>query len=235
MSSNALYFGNKDLSEFGVVPSSSGTHSAPARKRTMIRVPGRNGLVHFADGSFENITIKYPVGIRRPVDKNLENCRNYLLSFEGYQRLEDTFHPDEYRMGIYEGGFEPSVSVRGRVGAVELSFDCKPQRFLKSGELEIEVTSGRTVYNPTDFVALPLVRAYGTGTITIGNRTIRIDSANVYTDIDCDTMDAFKGATNCNGNITLLSGDFFSLKPGTNTITYSGITRVVITPRWWKI
>lgn len=235
MITNAIYFGGKSLSEYGVVPSSSGTHSAPARKREMVSVAGRNGAVSFDEGSFENITVKYPVGIRRPVDSHLEDCRNYLLSLQGYQRLEDTFHPDEFRLGIYEGGFEPEVTVRGRVGKIELSFDCKPQRFLKDGEKEIEVSSGGTVYNPTNFVALPLIRAYGTGTLTIGSQTIQINSANTYTDIDCDTMDAFKGATNCNGNITLLSGDFYKLNPGVNTVTFSGITRVIITPRWWKI
>lgn len=235
MIKNAILFGGKDLSEYGVVPSGSGTYTAPARKRTMENVPGRNGALCFSDGSFENISVKYPVGIKKPVGSNLDECRNYLLSLEGYQRLEDTYHPDEFRMGIYEGGFEPSVSVRGRIGNIELSFDCKPQRYLKEGEREFEVSSGATLYNPTNYTALPLVRAYGTGTITIRNQTIRIDSANTYTDIDCDTMDAFKGATNCNGNITLLSGDFFKLEPGVNTVSFSNITRVIITPRWWKI
>lgn len=235
MAKNELFFAGRSLSEFGVVPSGSGTHSAPARKRTMESVPGRNGALTFEDGSFENISVKYPVGIKKPVDKNLDDCRNYLLSLSGYQRLEDTFHPDEFRIGAYEGGFEPTVSVRGRVGAIELVFNCKPQRFLKEGEREIEVSSGDGISNTTNFTALPLVRAYGTGTLKIGNQTIMITRANVYTDIDCDSMDAFKGATNCNGNIVLLSGGFFKLEPGFTGITYSGITRVIITPRWWKI
>lgn len=235
MSKNKIFFGGKDLSEYGIVPSGSGVYSAPARKRTMVGIPGRNGELSFEDGSFENIPVKYPVGVKRPVDKHLDDCRNYLLSLGDYQRLEDTYHPDEYRMGIYQGGFEPSISVMGRIGKVELTFNCKPQRFLKEGEREIEVSSGDVVFNPTNFKALPLVRAYGTGTLSMGGETIRIDTANSYTDIDCESMDAFKGATNCNGNITLLSGEFFCLNPGTNTVTFSGITRVIITPRWWKI
>ncbi|MBR4668530.1 MAG: hypothetical protein IKO76_07235 [Butyrivibrio sp.] len=232
---NKIFFGDKDLSEYGVVPSGSGTYSAPARKRTMESVPGRNGALTFEDDSFENISVKYPVGIRKPVGKHLDDCRNYLLSFSGYQRLEDTYHPEEFRLGVYEGGFEPAISVKGHIGTVDLTFNCKPQRFLKDGERDIEVTSGNELYNYTYFTALPLVRAYGTGTLAIGNQTIRINSANVYTDIDCDTMDAFKGASNCNGNIELLSGDFFKLKPGITGISFSGITRVIIRPRWWKI
>ena len=82
--------------------------------------------------------------------------------------------------------------------------------------------------------ALPLIRVYGTGALAIGNVTITINSASGYTDIDCDLMDAFKGSTNCNGNITLTSGEFFYLDPGENGISFgSGITKVIVKPRWW--
>ena len=64
--------------------------------------------------------------------------------------------------------------------------------------------------------------------------TMTISSANSYTDIDCDIMDAFKGSTNCNGNI---SGSFPTLAPGDNTVDLpsSGITKIEIIPRWWVL
>jgi phage-related protein len=83
--------------------------------------------------------------------------------------------------------------------------------------------------------ALPLIRAYGTGTFTINGITVQITSASSYTDIDCDLQECFKDtlATNCNGNVVLTT--FPELKPGENTISMSGITKLEITPRWWRL
>lgn len=234
---NYITFNGKNLADFGVVLSGAGTHSAPQRDISMVAVPGRNGAISFDNGAFKNVTVTYHVGVRRPTSKNLENLRNYLLSLKGYQRMEDTYHPYEYREGVFVGGFDPEVTVKGLIAEVDLQFDCKPQRFLKSGEEEIEITSsGTKIFNRTPMIAKPLVRVYGTGTVSIGSQTITISSANSYTDIDCDIMDAFKGSVNCNGNIVLSSGEFFVLEPGENNITFSaGISKVIVKPRWWII
>ena len=62
-----------------------------------------------------------------------------------------------------------------------------------------------------------------------------ITSADQYTDIDCEIMDAYKGATNCNGNIRTTDNKFPVLRAGQNNITKSGISRLEITPRWWTV
>ena len=116
-----------------------------------------------------------------------------------------------------------------------LTFDCMPQRWLLSGDAQQTFTSNGTIYNPTLYTAKPLIRAYGTGSMTINGTTVQITSANQYTDIDCELMDAFKGSTNCNGNIVLTNGKFPTLAPGMNNITKSGITSLVITPKWWTL
>ena len=85
------------------------------------------------------------------------------------------------------------------------------------------------------FEAKPLLRVYGTGSVGIGSETLTITSANQYTDIDCDLQDAFKGTTNCNGNIRLSSGSFPVLKPGYTGVTLSGVSRVEIIPRWFSV
>ena len=121
------------------------------------------------------------------------------------------------------------------MGTFDVIFDCKPQRFLKTGETSQTFTGSGSLTNPTRYPALPLVRAYGTGTLRLGSTSIVISSNNSYIDIDCEIQDAFRGATNCNGNITLSSGRFFALAPGYNGISMSGITRVEITPRWWTL
>ena len=67
---------------------------------------------------------------------------------------------------------------------------------------------------------------------------MEITSASSYTDIDCDICECYRGslADNRNSYVKLLSGSFPTLKAGTSGVTLgSGITRIVITPRWWKL
>lgn len=104
-----------------------------------------------------------------------------------------------------------------------------------AGPVTVEVTEGLRVTNPTLFDALPFLRVYGTGILGIGSHTITITAADVYTDIDCEMMDCFKGSANKNQYVQFSGNDFPTLKPGVNGFTFSGITKVEVKPRWWSV
>ena len=56
--------------------------------------------------------------------------------------------------------------------------------------------------------------------------------------IDCERQDIYLADTRVNKNnlFTLSDGEFFELKPGRNTIHFSGIApSVFITPNWWTV
>lgn len=232
---NYFMFDGKSSKDFGVYISGTGVFNAPERDVEEIEVPGRNGTIIVDNGRYKNLSLSYPAFIYRNYKNNVSGLRNYLLSHHGYYRLEDTYHPDEYRMARYSGGFEAEPVDMLTGAEFTLNFDCKPQRFLKSGEMEIDITSNTTIFNETYHDAKPLIRAYGTGSFSIGDITITIDTADEYTDIDCETMEAYKDdmSTNCNGNITLEDGEFPVLASGENTITLTDITELILTPRWW--
>lgn len=230
---NWLTFDGVSSKDFGVYINGNQTYNAPARSREVVNVPGRNGALMLDNGRFDNIDVTYHAFIYRDFSSNVEGFRNLLLSRTGYKRIEDTYHADEYRLGIFKGGFSADVVEWLEAGEFDLVFDCKPQRFLVSGEETVEFTSSGSILNETEQIAKPLLRVYGTGSFTVGSGTMTISSANVYTDIDCDLMDAYKGTTNCNGNV---SGTFPTLTPGENTVTLNtGITKIEIIPRWWVI
>ena len=237
---NWLTFDGISTKDFGVYISGGGTYNAPARSREVISVPGRNGDLIIDNGRYENTEVVYHAFIYRNFGANVEGLRNLLLSRTGYVRIEDTYHPDEFRIGVYSGDFQADVVDWLEAGEFDLTFNCKPQRFLKNGyDLTFGVdaysfTADGSLLNDTSQIAKPLLRVYGTGTFTINGSTMTISSANSYTDIDCDIMDAFKGSTNCNGNI---SGPFPTLSPGDNTVDLpsSGITKIEIIPRWWVL
>lgn len=231
-----LVIDGKSLSDFGVYLTDAGVYNSPRRKVDSVSIPGRNGNLFFENDNFENVKIKYPALIVDNYDVNFTALKDFLLSKKGYHRLEDTFHPNEYRLGVYYESLEPKTTNGHKMGSFQLVFDCKPQRFLKAGERKQTISANSdTLRNPTSFDSRPMIRAYGTGNFTINGTKITINSANQYTDIDCDTQEAFKGTTNCNGNITLNNNRFPTLGPGSNSISKSGITSIEITPRWWII
>lgn len=230
---NTFIFAGKKSSDFGIYISGNGTYSFPERDVSKIEVPGRNGDLIIDNGRFKNVPLKYPAFVRQNFKKNTDAARMWLLQDSMYHRLEDSYHPEQFRLARFTGPMDWSMRFLNLSGECELIFDCKPQRFLKSGEMPIRATSSVTLINPTVFEANPLIRVYGeSGTLMIGNSVVQISSIDEYVDIDCDTQNAFKGTVNCNGNIRL--GDFPTLGAGKTGVSFEGnITQIEIIPRWW--
>ena len=229
-----ISFDGVSSEDFGLYVGFAGVENAPARNIESIPIPGRNGALTIDNGYYENIEVAYQCVIRRDFERNMSAARAYYLSKKGYKRLTDTARPDEYRLARYVAGLEVTPSQMRQQGAFKLVFDCMPQRFLVSGDEQKEFTADGELTNPTLYDAKPLIRVYGTGALGIGSTTVTISSNPGYIDIDCDMMDAYYGAVNCNSYITLTQ--FPVLKPGDNGVTLgTGITKVIITPKWWTI
>ena len=235
MSRNYINFDNTDLRNYGLYISGSNVFNAPERAYDVITIPGRNGALLGSERRLENIEVRYPAFIYSDLKNNIAGLRSFLLSRVGYKRLIDTYHPSEYRLGYYAGGLEAEMTAKLDAGQFDLTFNCKPQRFLLSGDTPVTLNVSGTVTNPTLFDAQPLIRVYGTGSITVNGVTITISEADGYTDIDCELMEAYKGNVLKNYAISLDSTDFPVLSSGSNTITLNGVTSATITPRWWTI
>lgn len=231
-----LTYAGRSTKEFGIFISGEGTFSSPERNTSSQEVPGRNGALLFDMGNYKNIPVKYPSFIINGLPTRIRDFLNFAGAQIGYQRLEDTYHPYEFRMAKFKTN--PSIDTAGymnRSGKFTLEFDCKPQRFLKSGEEITTLEADGVILNRTLQNAKPLLRVYGTaGAIEIGAETIEISTIDDYVDIDCEIMDAYKGAVNCNQNVSFT--DDIVLSPGENNISLSGgITKIEITPRWFII
>ena len=231
MSRAELFFAGVPLSNFGVYVSGGGTFNAPARAYDTVDIPGRDGALLLSEKRLENIDITYPAFIYASFRENMRLLRSFLLTRVGYQRLNDTYHPGEYRLAYYSGDMEVEATPVNDAGKFDLVFSCKPQRWLTSGEVAQIFTGAGFIDNPTICNAKPLIRAYGVGTLTIGDYSLTITSADDYTDIDCDIMEAYKG--NENRNSVLRLTEFPVIVPGENAVSFTGFSRVEITPRWW--
>lgn len=232
---NYLVIDGKPTSDFGVFISGVGIYDAPARDVKAVEVPGRNGDLLLDNGRFLNLEITYPAYIPQGFAAKFDAFKQYLYSRSGYFYIEDSYDPEHYRKAFYKSSLSPSLQILHRTGAFEMSFNCDPRRFRKDGEFINELSGNGSIFNPTLFRSKPLIRAFGTGFFYIGSIKTTITAANEYTDIDCEIMDCFKGATNCNGNVSCDDFSNLGLEPGVNNITLSGITKLEITPRWWEI
>jgi len=180
---HSIIFGGVDSADFGIYISGEGVFDAPKRAVEMIAVPGRNGEIALDQGYWENIDIVYPAfNYEEDLDtfaESLSEFRNAICSLKGYQRLSDTFHPDEYRMAVYSEGLEVTPIKYNTAANFDLKFDCKPQRWLTEGETAVTVASGDTLNNPTLYSSSPFLSVKGYGTINLGEHQIDLEDGAV--------------------------------------------------------
>ena len=124
----SLTIDGKNCSDFGVWISGGGTYNAPPRSLENVSIPGRNGDLHFDNGRFQNITVTYPAFIARRFNPRMDDFREWLCSKYHYVKIEDSYHPDEYRLARI---VNVSTSLAAKqAGLVEITADVKPQRFI---------------------------------------------------------------------------------------------------------
>lgn len=177
----SLTFGGINSRTYGVYITGAGVFNSPERDVEMISIPGRDGAFALDNGRYSNMEVTYPAGLFGvdPADfaDAISDFRNAIGSLVGYQRLEDGYNPGEYRQAVFKAGLEVEPTNL-EAGEFSITFDCKPQRFLTSGETAQDITSGDTITNPTPFDARPMLQAWGYGDIIMGNGE-PIEIANV--------------------------------------------------------
>ena len=170
-------FDGENSRAYGVYITGEGVFNAPERNVEMVDIPGRNGAFALDKGNFNNIEVTYPAGIFADTEADFAQAvsalRNLLCSKVGYVRLEDDYNPNEYRLAIYKSGLDVDHDLL-IAGEFELVFECKPQRYLKSGETAISVTSGDTITNPTRYDAQPRLEIEGYGNVNFNGYNIEL-------------------------------------------------------------
>lgn len=134
MKTGSITYNGKNSLELGVFTTGSGSFDAAELDVEKYEVPGRNGDVIIPKNRYKNIEVIYPAFIPKQFGDKVQSVRNWLRSAKVYSRLEDTYDTDHFRMGLASGvqSFEPANRNDG--ANFEMTFDCKPQRFLKVGE-----------------------------------------------------------------------------------------------------
>lgn len=180
---NEFTFGGASTSDYGLVVEGPGNYSAPARAVEVINIPGRDGAFALDKGYYENVPVEFNVVAKGATQADFDDVisafRNAIVVQKGYARLEELYHPGEYRMARYAGGFDEDPAFHGNGAIFKVKFDCKPQRYLTDGETAVSVDDGDTLTNPTLFEAHPLLMVEGAGAVTVNGYSIQINDEEV--------------------------------------------------------
>lgn len=207
------------------------SHKIPEVSYEVISVPGRDDDIVIPNGNLKNYRETYSIFLESDdmetemYQRIVRSLGEWLIGHPGYQRLEDSYDPECYRMAYYSGGtdFTNFFNVYGR-GSLE--FTCAPRRFYKDGEKAINITASTILINPSVFESDPIYQISGSS-ITVNGNTMTFGSNGVVIDVKNHTSKTPLGVS-----VTVLSGTYESLRLG-KTNTFGG--DYIVTPRWWTI
>ena len=227
-----LTFDGINLLDYSCWFDGSDSFRIPEKQYEFFEVVGRNGDLAISHDRYSNIDISFNCFINKEFRKNFIALINDLSAVNGYGRLETSDEPDVFRMGMFVSDVQPSLWQADQ-GSFHLTFNCKPQKWLKSGESAVTINSSTTLINPCRMPSKPLIEVVGTGSITINSSTLTLATNTGTTMIDCDLEDAYEGTINRNPDLTVTGG--FPVLVSENEVSYSGFTSVKIYPRWWRL
>ena len=246
--SDYMIYGTVDSRDYGLLLLSDEVAGAVPDYES-VSVPGRNGDLHISNNRWFNRERKMVLYCPETAKTSLESFIAALLAEPMYSKVSSSIWTDFFMYGTFKGGTEPRKSVAYEAGRVEIIFDCKPQKFLVSGEEEIVINSGdetRTLENPTGFVAKPFLTIQfpsGVDLVEIDFSSASINSVGLHSSrytsvtLDTETMD-FIGydGTNLNSYYSTNHKDIY-IPAGTTGVACpeTGIFTLRMKPRWWTL
>lgn len=182
-------------------------YPVPTRVTENISVIGRNGDLLFDTGAYTNVERAYDLYVNAK-STNFQTAAskiaNWLVAPKGYNRLEDDYEPDVYMMATVSNQSELR-NWMNYMGRMNVRFNCKPQRFLKTGEAEIDILNQGTPsayeYNNLYMATKPLFILTGNGEIcqfySEAGEPIQgfkvTNNASKTINVDSETMNAWSG------------------------------------------
>lgn len=229
MNSGTFSFNGHSSGDFGIFLTEEPTFITPERKSTVVKVPGRSGDIVVMEDAWENYEQEINIGFGSNdynVQDDFYDIANWLNSAKGYARLEVDNEPDVFRLACAVNGAEVTNHLN-RIGEATLTFNCRPERFLKEFEDKkdannrvcgnnnpvFDLSSSKMFNNTTKYPARPLIHiedqpsSFAGGTIRIQSYTgiqytITLAAGGTQTGgvvIDCETGETF-GFYNNNQN-----------------------------------
>lgn len=247
-----MTFNGVSTEDLGLVIQTPPTYEFPAKEVTTLHIPGKTGDVIVSNDSYKNVERVYYLA--KKIDPSTgfiadaNSIVSWLLKPNGYSRLEDSYEPLYYRMAAFNNNGS-LTNLYDVATTLEVSFNCKPQRYLKSGDEAIEINSSGEwvkIVNPTSYPSFPKISLTFSRASTCTVYFKDDDNNQIYVETDGNTSgptyidSELKEAYNISGSknsTTELHPDFPVLMPGDNYVKFSGsgVDHINIIPRWYTL
>lgn len=231
---NFTYNGTS-ASAFGLIVEHRPAYVFPKRVIETIAIPGRSGNLLYDTGAYNNVTVTYQCAYKGAVRANARAIATWLYQNE-YCELEDDYDPLYYRKAVFVSPLSVA-DILNAAGRVNITFDCYPQRYLKTGKTETTYSASTTLSN-TGEDALPVitVNGSGNGVLTVGGSVVTITGIGTGIVINSAEQNAqTMNGENANNKISV-TGGFPVLANGSTIISWTGgITSIKVIPNWWTL
>lgn len=194
----------------------------PKKRVTNIVIPGRDGTLTQSDEAYDVFTREAQF-VLMDLSKIQEICA--LFTDAGDLTFDD--EPDKVYKARVVNELNPEWFTPGWRN-LTIQFECQP--FARELNPQTAIFAAPSVlYNIGTYTALPKIKAYGSGniTLTVNGKAFTVQGVTASTIIDCENMAAFEGQT-----LLITSGEFPVLQLGKNTVSFSGAAKIEITPNW---
>jgi len=219
----------KKCTEYGIHVSEQPPITIPAERATFTNVPGRSGSLTTLEGDavYDDLVLSATCFISDP---------SRIMEIASWLRGGGTVTFANRQGGFYHARIVNQIPfekiLRGNPHrAFAVNFRCKPFWYQAGVEPITLTTSGTFITNPGSVFSEPIITVYGSGEITlmVGMTITELEITDSIT-LDTPLMEAYSGSTSMNSR---MSGDFPTLLPGQNAVSWTGnVSRVVIQPNW---
>ena len=194
----------------------------PAPRYTNVVVPGRSGTLTQTDGTYEVFTREAGFLVFDP--QRWEEIMS-MFSGDGDLMFDDELER-KYSARVKDGFSFTQEAIQ--TNRFSVPFECQPfarERFPQT----IPFLASCVLNNMGTFEAQPMIKAYGSGaiTVTVNGKPFTVQGVTSSAVIDCENMMAYEGQT-----LLVTAGAFPVLPIGKSTISFSGASKLEITPNW---
>lgn len=215
---------------YGIHVSEQPAITTPSERVTYTNVPGKAGSLTTLEGEdvYDDMVLTVTCFLSDPLQ---------IPAIAAWLKGSGTVTFANRQGGFYYARVSNQISfekiLRGNVHrSFSVNFRCKPFWYIENVEPITLTESGTCITNPGSVYSEPVITVHGYGDITLMVGTTVIELMGVDGNITLDTplMEAYKDTVGMNGS---MSGDFPTLSPGVNAVSWNGnVTSVVIQPNW---
>ena len=227
---NWFLWNGVSCTQYGIYVSEQPPVTIPSERATYTNVPGRPGSLTTLEGEdvYDDMVLAATCFLSDP---------SQIPAIAAWLRGSGTVSFANRQGGFYYARVVNQISfekiLRGNTHrAFAVNFHCKPFWYAENVEPITLTESGTFITNPGSVYSEPVITVYGSGDITlmVGTTVVELTGIDGSITLDTPLMEAYKDTVSMNGS---MSGDFPTLAPGANAISWSGnVTSVVIQPNW---